>query len=78
MGTPVISSDIPSIRPMINHGETGFLADPFDVKSFSSYVLSLIISPTLRSSVGKASRSYALEHFNADKNAKQLYEAMID
>ena len=70
MGRPVISSLIPSIAPLVEHGVTGFLEDPFNVDAFAARISALITSRSLWKSMSENSRLFASRHFDAYRNAK--------
>jgi glycosyltransferase involved in cell wall biosynthesis len=69
-GLPVIGTDVPGIRELIRHGETGYLCGtaPEDIRAAIQTVLA---DADLRSTLGKNARRYVLEHFALDQIAEQ-------
>src|SRR3989441_13053892 len=63
-GLPVVVSDIPPHRELIQHGRTGFLArDPLET---ARLVAPLANHEDLRSSVGEAGRVYVRENLSSE------------
>src|SRR2546425_9967394 len=63
-GLPVVVSDIPPHRELIQHGRTGFLAqDPLEM---ARLVATLANHEDLRSSVGEAGRAYVRENLSSE------------
>src|SRR5206468_1040278 len=61
---PVVVSDIPPHRELIQHGRTGFLArDPMEM---AHQVTTLANHEDLRHSVGDAARAYVREHLDSE------------
>src|SRR6266568_1933523 len=77
-GLPVVASDIPPHRELINPGKTGFLAK--DSASMASQVSELIRDDRLRRQIGAAGRAYVRERFSTDACASAylaLYESIL-
>jgi glycosyltransferase involved in cell wall biosynthesis len=68
-GLPVIGTDAPGIREVIQHGENGWLCAP-NVDSIRTAIQYLLMQPELRDKLGHNARQYALEHFSLDKIAE--------
>lgn len=65
-GLPVVGSDVPGIRELVRHGETGWLAPFGDVDAFAGALRALAGDAALRERLGRAARAevqhrYALE-----------------
>lgn len=69
-GIPVVASDIPPNRELINHGETGFLTSVGDSTGFSQYAERILADPQLASDLGNAARKRMQEDFSVDKMVK--------
>lgn len=61
-GTPSIASDSPGLRDSVRPGVTGLLVPHGDVEELAGAMLTLATDPTKVAALGKAARSYALEH----------------
>lgn len=62
-GTPVIGSNVGGIRLQVINGHTGFLVDPFDLKSIHSYLKFMLINKEERDRIGNNAREHVREHF---------------
>src|SRR5207245_5658580 len=75
---PVVVSDIPPHRELIQHGRTGFLArDPIEM---AHQVTTLANHEDLRRSVGDAARTYVREHLDSEACTAaflELYKRLI-
>jgi len=77
-GLPVVVSDIPPHRELIQHGRTGFLArDPLEM---ARLVATLANHEDLRGSVGEAGRAYVRENLASEACTQaflDLYKRLI-
>jgi len=64
-GIPAITYDIDGNREGVRDGVTGIVLRPFDVGKLSEAISSLVDDESLRSSMGKAGREFALGRFDA-------------
>lgn len=64
-GLPVIGSDAPGIRNLIEHGENGWLCAP-DAAGIQQAIQQLLAQPTLLSRLGASAREFVGEHFSLD------------
>jgi len=75
---PVVVSDIPPHRELIQHGRTGFLArDPMEM---AHQVTTLANHEDLRHSVGDAARVYVREHLDSEACTAaflELYKGLV-
>jgi len=53
-GLPVVAADVGGPREILEHGRTGFLFPPTDVRALGDAVLSLVTNPDLRRRMGAA------------------------
>lgn len=60
MARPVIASDLPALRELIQEGETGLLFKPGDAADLAARIGSLIDQPDLRESLAVNGRKYVL------------------
>ncbi len=65
-GTPVVSTDVGSIRDVVRDGVTGLLAPAGDEAAFAAALERLIGDTALRERMGAAAREDALERFDRD------------
>jgi len=78
-GLPVVASDIPPHRELIEHGRTGFLAS--DPASMARLVADLKEDEGLRSKVGGAARRYIQDHLTSEACGRayiELYKAIVE
>ena len=63
---PVVLSDIPGVREVIEDGKEGLLAKPVDPADIATKVNTLLDDPDLREEMGKRGRKRVLENFTWD------------
>jgi glycosyltransferase involved in cell wall biosynthesis len=63
-GIPVVASDFPLWRSIIDAADCGLLVDPLDVKSIATAIESLIANPERARTMGEQGRRAVQEHFN--------------
>jgi N-acetyl-alpha-D-glucosaminyl L-malate synthase BshA len=76
-GVPVVATNVGGTKEVIQHGQTGFLHDPFDVEAMVASVMELIDDPGRRRSMGALGRKVATEKFSTADIVKRyvdLYE----
>lgn len=66
MGLAVITTNVPGCRETVVNGENGILVQPRDVTSLASAMLELGSNPELVSSMGRTSRSIAVQQFDSN------------
>ena len=71
-GRPVVAPASGGPRFLIDHGVTGFLADPFEPSTFVQHVTDLATNAPLRARVGEAARRAVLNKSWAANNAQLL------
>jgi glycosyltransferase involved in cell wall biosynthesis len=71
-GAAVIASDVPGIREIIRHGETGWLCPP-DADALRSSIKHLIANRGLRVLLGQAARKEIVTNYALDNIAAQEY-----
>ena len=77
---PVVSSDLPSTRPFVNHGENGLLAAADDPAAHATALLELLKNDTSAKRMGETGRQYVTERLNWDAMEPRLlglYEAVL-
>jgi phosphatidylinositol alpha 1,6-mannosyltransferase len=71
-GLPVVAPASGGPTFLINHGETGFLADPLDPSTFVQHVTQLVGDAALRARIGEAARRSVLTKSWGANNAQLL------
>jgi glycosyltransferase involved in cell wall biosynthesis len=72
-GLPCVATDCPQHREVIRDGETGFLCR--SERDLIGHIATLIDSPTLRASIGKAARDEARQRFGEPRFSVRLLAA---
>jgi len=65
-GCPVVASDLPAIRDVVEHEVTGLLATPADADQLAAKLVQLLSQPELSTELAENARKFALAHFNWD------------
>jgi glycogen synthase len=73
-GTPVISTDIPVVNEIINHGENGLLIPYDDSAALGRAILSVLDDPTLRARLVTGGRRSLSERFQPDHLVRQVID----
>jgi len=76
---PVVLSDIPGVREVIEDGKEGLLAAPADPEDIAAKVNALLDDPELRAEMGARGRERVLSHFTWDVVGAQfrhIYERL--
>ncbi|MBI3088223.1 MAG: glycosyltransferase [Candidatus Omnitrophica bacterium] len=74
---PVVASDIPQHRTIVQAGSTGWLVPPQDEGGLAEAALSVARDPIAARAVGQRGRSYVVEHFSSETLARRL-QALYD
>lgn len=74
VGLPIVTTDMPGCRIIVEHEVNGFLVVPRDVPSLKEALLKLIQNSEMRKSFGQAGRSRVLNQFDS----KLIYEQTIE
>ena len=72
MGKPVVLTDLPVSREIVQDGSTGFLCQPADPRDLAATLERLAKNPTLRQTIGKTARDWVATHRSWSRNAKHL------
>ena len=78
-GKPVVVTDIPGVREVIEDGREGLLTDPVNPQDLADKVRRLIEDPGLRREMGRLGREKVLSSFTVERVADQVlrvYEAV--
>jgi glycosyltransferase involved in cell wall biosynthesis len=71
-GLPVISSDLPPIRPFLRDGEFGLLVEPGDDRALADAIETLLRNPARAAAMGFAGRQAVLERCNNKHEIRKL------
>jgi glycosyltransferase involved in cell wall biosynthesis len=72
LGTPIVASDMGSMRAIIEHGRTGLLFRPDDPEDLAARVAELMADPFLRHKIRRAARAEFEAHYTEDANYDRL------
>jgi glycosyltransferase involved in cell wall biosynthesis len=61
-GLPVIASDLPGLKPVITHGQNGFIVPIGDIDSLIQAIIDLVENPEGAAQLGKNARNHILTH----------------
>ncbi len=76
-GTPVVASDIPGYRCVLDHGVQGLLARPEDPEDIAEKVLAVLLDREMAQRMGQEGRKKALS-YSWDKIAQRVEEAYYE
>lgn len=74
-GVAVIGTDVPGIRELIQHGETGWICQ-VDADSIREAICKILNNPQLRTRLGEKARKYVLENYNLERVAQMELDAI--
>lgn len=69
---PIVASDLPALREIVNPGKTGLLYKPGDAKELAEKTCTLLEDPQLSRKMGEAGRKLVEEKYSWDKLATQF------
>ncbi len=62
-GRPIVATDVPGCREIVQHGVNGLLTPVRDASSLAGAILQLLVNPGLRASMGARGRDLVLSRF---------------
>jgi glycosyltransferase involved in cell wall biosynthesis len=65
-GLPVVATDVPGVRSIVEDTKTGFVVDPDDRAAMVDATAALLTDRALCSQMGSAARARCVEHFSID------------
>lgn len=81
-GIPVVAWHHAGPTVTVDHGKTGFLAKPYDVKDFAEHIIWLLDNPEERIMMGKKAHEHVQKNFtwkrHVDILEKAAYDALMD
>jgi glycosyltransferase involved in cell wall biosynthesis len=75
-GLPVVATDVPGVRSVVDHGITGFVVGTADMDAIVAALGKLLDDSELRTSMGQAARRHCLTRFDIDSVAEQWSTAL--
>ncbi|MGA1790699.1 MAG: glycosyltransferase family 4 protein, partial [bacterium] len=79
-GLPVITTNVPGINNIVEHGETGWLCNT-DANSLQDAILKVLSDLDLQKRLGKNARQYVLKHYSLDRAVKAelaIYQDILE
>jgi glycosyltransferase involved in cell wall biosynthesis len=76
LGMPVVVSDIPALREVVEAGGNGDLVAPGDEDGLAQAISGLLADPERRERYGRRSFEIFAERFDADENAQRFVELL--
>ena len=79
-GVPVVAHNIPGVRSVVRHGETGLLVKPGNIAELASVITALTDDAPLREAMGTRGRADVVERFTwpaIGRRLVSLYENVI-
>lgn len=77
-GCPVIASDLPGIRDVVTHGESGLLTSPGDPAALADAIVTLLRDPHLRAQFSTNARKLVLGRFDWEAIADRYRMILLD
>ena len=77
---PIVATDVPGCREIVNDGENGFLVPTQDVAALADALEKLILAPSLRNHMGAMSRAMVENHFQESlviEETLKVYEDLL-
>ena len=74
LGLPVIASDLPEIRNVVNSADCGILVDPGDVDEITDAIIYLFDHPEVAQKMGSSGRKAVLERYNWSRMEADLLQ----
>ena len=80
-GKPVIGSNIPGVRCLIQEGKTGFMVEPDDILGLVDRIEELVLNQELRNAMGRRGRNFITQHYTwgrAGTDLLKLYKDILN
>jgi len=80
-GRPVVTTDMPGCREIVEDGVNGYLVTPRDAEALAGALEKLINDPALRARMGRAGRERVLQHFTERQvvaETLETYQVLLD
>ncbi|MDD2581518.1 MAG: glycosyltransferase, partial [Desulfuromonadaceae bacterium] len=73
-GTPCVAFSVGGIPELVNHGESGYLAIPYDVEDFARGILLLLDNEKLNIEMSRTARRWVEANVSLDRVAARHLE----
>ena len=74
---PVVAFDVKSSQEIVEHGKTGYLVAPREVRDMADRVLELAGDQALRTKMGKHGRARVEKHFSFEQNQQEIIDLLM-
>ena len=71
-GVPVVATDVPGVRQIVRHGQTGVIVPVDDLPALVTATADLLADPVPRSSMGRAARLHCATQFSVETAGERL------
>lgn len=75
-GLPVVAGDLPAIRELVLHQQTGLLVDATTALPVAEALRYLLTHPDIARSIGRAARDHVIREFSLETNIQRLEQAL--
>jgi glycosyltransferase involved in cell wall biosynthesis len=75
VGVPVVGARVGAIAEMVEHGETGFLVDPYDIEDIAEAILRILCQESLARSMSQYAKQVAERRFKASAVSQKTLAA---
>jgi glycosyltransferase involved in cell wall biosynthesis len=79
-GLPVIASDLPGVRSVVDKKSNGFLVKPRDISSLAKYLDLLLKNPQMAGQFGQAGRAKVLAKYDwshIGRSVEKIFEDIL-
>lgn len=77
-GCAIVASDLPGVREVVHHRQTGWLVDPYQPQTLREALQALLEQPGLRQELGQAALDYAREHHHLPQVFRRIEAHFAD
>lgn len=80
-GLPIVSTNAPGVRDLIDHEETGLIGEPGDIDTLTSNILRVLQNHELRDDLGVAARQKTVSTYDwkiVSQELKSVYEQVAE
>jgi glycosyltransferase involved in cell wall biosynthesis len=79
-GRPIVTSDAPGCREVVQHGHNGLLVPVRNVDALTDAIARLVVDPGLRARMGRAGRALVEDQFGVERVAREtmgVYQSLL-
>jgi glycosyltransferase involved in cell wall biosynthesis len=73
-GKPMVATDVPGSRELVEHGVTGLLVPPGDARALAAAIVKLVEQPDVARRMGWAARRSVVKEFSDDRIIEQTLQ----